>query len=100
VTEELTPDNYDDRRYSTPAWRWYTWDLQSAEATAVATEPFASQPDVLWADGRALFRDQRLTAERGGRGITPMYELTADGKLVTAFTGYGSIASIVKVSGR
>ncbi len=97
VGEVLTPDNFEDLRYSTPAWKWYTWDLLSSQATPVDAEPFASQPDILWADGRALFRDQRLTSERGGRGITPMYELTADGALVPAFTGYGSVGSIVKV---
>jgi len=97
VTRPLTADNFDDLRYTTPAWRWYTWDLESPEATPVDAEPFASQPDILWADGHALFRDQRLTAERGGRGVTPMYELTAEGTLVTAFTGYGTVDSIVKV---
>lgn len=97
VPEPLTPENFDDLRYSTPAWRWYTWDLQTAEATLVDAEPFASQPDILWADGRALFRDQRLTSDRGGGGITPLYELTAHGTLEAAFIGYGSVDSIVKV---
>jgi hypothetical protein len=98
VTQPLTVDNYEDMRYSTPAWRWYTWDLRSPRATAIDAEPFASQPDILWADGRALFRDQTLTSEQGGGGVTPMYELTSDGTLVPAFIGRGTVDSIVKLA--
>jgi len=97
VPEPLTPENFDGLRYSTPAWKWYTWDLASEQATEVESDPFASQPDVLWADGRMFFRDQCLTADRGGRGITPLYELTAEGTLENAFIGYGIVDSIVKV---
>jgi hypothetical protein len=96
VEQALTPENFDDLRYSTPAWKWYTWDLVSPEAREVDAEPFASQPDVLWAGERAMFRDQRLTGDRGGRGLTPMYELTAGGTLEPAFIGYGNVGSIVK----
>jgi hypothetical protein len=95
--DTLTPENFEDLRYSTPAWKWYTWDLSSPQATEVDADPFASQPDVMWADGRAFFRDQRLTADRGGTGITPIYELTRGGTLESAFIGYGSVDTIVKV---
>lgn len=92
--EELTVENYFDRRFSIPAWKWYTWDMRSAEAVEVPnTEPLAAATATIKGDGRKFFADRRLLSDNGGLGISPTYELAPNGTIEPAFIGYGTLSS-------
>lgn len=93
----LTPENYDERVNTTPAWKWYTWDFEADQATEADAPATSGRPHFVTADGRTFLSDERLTADNGGRGLSPMYEMTPSGTLETAFIGTGSIYNIVRV---
>jgi hypothetical protein len=96
MTEEFTVDNFDDVRFSTPAYKWYRWQLGSDQASEVPGDPFAALPSVSTIDGRLFYSDQRLVGANGGRGIAPNYELTPSGPL-PAFIAYGTIWNVLRV---
>jgi hypothetical protein len=97
VGQEITQGNFADLRFTTPAWKWYTWDLQSASARELPNaEPFAALPTVMSVEGKLYFGDTRLSAENGGLGVSQYYQLTSDG-VVPAFVGYGRVYSILRL---
>src|SRR5690606_1598159 len=97
VEGELNEENFSDTWITQPAWKWYSWDLDSDEAQEVPdVGAFSGRPHLFRGDGRVFMSDERLTADDGGRGLTPMYELTADG-ITEAFVGRASIYGVVRV---
>jgi hypothetical protein len=95
-TQEFTVANFDDVQFSTPAYKWYFWDMESGQATEVSGEPFAALPNVNIVDGRALYSDQRSASDRGGRGMVPFFELTVEGPK-PAFTGIGTTWYMLRI---
>jgi len=96
VTAELTPENFDDMRYTIPAYKWYLWDIVGAQAVEVPGEPFAALPEINVVDGRMWYSDQRLAGDNGGLGVVPFYELTPTGPK-PAFIGFGTTWYMVRV---
>jgi hypothetical protein len=92
----FTPENYDDVRGTTAAFKWYHWDMASGQATEVPGDPFAALPTVYPVDGRQLYSDQRLAGDDGGLGVVPFYELTPSGSR-PAFTGFGTTWKVLRL---
>jgi hypothetical protein len=95
-TQEFTVDNFDDVQFSTPAYKWYFWDMETGQASEVPAEPFAALPSVNIVDGRVFYSDQRSARDNGGRGRVPYFELTADGP-TPAFTGVGTTWNMLRI---
>jgi len=95
-TEAFTVENFDDVQFSTPAYKWYFWDMASGQASEVPGEPFAALPSVNIVDGRVLYSDQRSASDNGGRGRVPFFELTAAGS-TPAFTGIGTTWNVLRI---
>ena len=95
-TEELTVANFDDVQFSTPAYKWYFWDMDTGRVSEVPGEAFAALPQVNIVDGRVLYSDQRSASDDGGRGRVPFFELTVDGP-TPAFTGIGTTWYMLRI---
>ena len=95
-SQQFTVANFDDVQFSTPAYKWYFWDMDAGQAREVPGEPFAALPSVNIVDGRVLYSDQRSASDNGGRGRVPFFELTAEGS-APAFTGIGTTWNVLRI---